>query len=724
MKSIRRPTCCVSICRDRATVRHACAFILLVPLLHAQPGAGTIATQPLPTSGPTIFDAAGNVYNLNGGPVTPGAAQTQTGGGTCYVASGFIGLVPTPCSDAHIAKLDPAGNVVFGTLLGGPTDDAGSALAVDAPGNVYVVGNTGGSFPTTPNAANPSSSISKAFAAKLSADGSRFLYSTYLPDNAATASGIAVDRQGNAYIVGKTLDNHAYVVKLSGNGSTFLYTETLGGSGQDAALAIAVDAAGNALIAGQTSSSDFPVTAGALQSKLAGTQNVFVAKLDSGGHTVFATYLGGSGSDQPNVMLIDGVGGLYVAGSTTSLDFPVTAGSFQPTALVPLWNNLGPGGFVAKLTADATALVYSSYVMTTDSRQPGVSSLALGSSGDLYLAGLTGPGFPVTTSAPQVCLSGPLDAFVAHLDLHGTLLDATYVPNPNAIGGANFVHGLTLGADGSALLVWHSSGNDVLSRVHFGEPGFTSPACLSPYVPNAASLVTNSQIAPGEFVTLTGFGIGPETGVAYQPDAQGMVPRQLAGVQVLFDGQPAPVLYAQSRQVSVLVPFELNAGDLLGKTSATVSLVYNSKSIGSASAQVLWGMPALFRLAPGLSTQALALNEDGTLNGPSNPAARGSVVTFWGTGFGPTNPPCATSGLNVPTAASLATGLGASIQGGGAVLYTGSAPTLLCGVEQLNMVVPENARPGGLPLAPRSTLTMANSESAVESPLASTILVK
>jgi uncharacterized protein (TIGR03437 family) len=147
-------------------------------------------------------------------------------------------------------------------------------------------------------------------------------------------------------------------------------------------------------------------------------------------------------------------------------------------------------------------------------------------------------------------------------------------------------------------------------------------------------------------ITLTGFGIGPDIGVANQPDAQGQVPRELTGVQVLFDGQPALVLYAQSRQINALTPVELS-----GQTETNITVVYNQATVGSITAKVAaYGSPGIFRLQPGVSSQAAAVNQDGTLNGPSNPAARGSVVSVWGTGFGLIDPPCATGGLNPPVA--------------------------------------------------------------------------
>jgi Beta-propeller repeat len=164
----------------------------------------SITTVNQPTSGRAVFDSAGNVYYASEGPVTSGAAQTQPGGGTCHVATGFIGDVPEPCPDAGIVKVDPSGNEIWGTLLGGPKADIGSALAIDAAGNVLITGSTGGQFPTTPGAAIPTSSTAMVFAAKVSAGGRKVLYSTYLPAIAATSATIAVDAQDNAYIAGKS----------------------------------------------------------------------------------------------------------------------------------------------------------------------------------------------------------------------------------------------------------------------------------------------------------------------------------------------------------------------------------------------------------------------------------------------------------------------------------------------------------------------------------------
>src|ERR1035438_3320457 len=240
----------------RGTNRHGLVVLLsmlfLATALRAQPAAASITNTPQPICcGPAIFDAAGNLYYFGSysgpgpgaPPVTAGAAQTQSSGGLCSLNAGPGGNVPSlfPCQDAWVGKFDTSGNVVFGTLLGGPANDYATALTVDGPGSVFLAGVAGVSFPTTPHAAITSSATAKLFAAKLSADGSHFVYSTYLPDTAGWVSAIAVDGQGNAYLAGYSFSGHAFVVKLNATGSAFVYNVSLGGSGQDTADAIGAD---------------------------------------------------------------------------------------------------------------------------------------------------------------------------------------------------------------------------------------------------------------------------------------------------------------------------------------------------------------------------------------------------------------------------------------------------------------------------------------------------
>jgi uncharacterized protein (TIGR03437 family) len=583
-------------------------------------------------------------------------------------------------------KSDTSGNTVFATYLGGASNSDGEAIAVDASGSIFVAGNTGSSFPATANAAIRTSGSNATFAAKLSADGSKFLYVTFLPASMAMVSAIAVDAQGNAYVAGATstaqgVAMHGCVVKLSADGSTVLYTKVLAGSDHDSASSVAADAAGNAYVTGLTGSPDFPVTAGVVQTQLAGVQNAFVTKLDPAGNIAFSTYLGGSGKDSGAAVQVDGSGNIYVAGSTTSLNFPTTSGSLEPNALIPAWRTT-PEGFVAKIAPQGNALEYSTYFASPE-------MLALGSSGDLYIAGFanSGDAFPVTPSAPLPCIPGSYNFaggdFVAHLDGKGTVLDATHVNLDTLLG-----FGV---ADSGAPVI---AADEEVAQITFGGPGWTAGPCMTL---SALSAATQSPtwMVPGEFLTFIGVGIGPQTAVSAGASAQG-TPTSLGGVQVLFDGTPAPLLYAQSGQVNAQAPVEL-----IGQTSTTIVLKYGGNTFGPVTVPLQFAQPALFRLQIGVTAQAVAENQDGSLNSPSNPAAPGSVVTLWGTGFSPLASPCATGGLNADGPVDLAAGYSVNMVGGGTVQYAGGAPTLACGVVQINMQVPVGAASGPLLVTPQ-----------------------
>ncbi len=683
--------------RRREAIGHALLFVLLLKLvalnLQAQPAAGSIVTHSIPVAGLSVIDSQQNVY--------------IAAGGSC--AGGFNSIVV--CNPIEIAKVDPLGHVVFSTLVGGPDANGPQTapldLAVDSAGNTYVVGTIYTPLPTTPNAAQPTGPAGGAFAAKLSADGSKFLYLTYLPAALWAPAAIRVDAQGNAYIAGTTLDSHAFLTKLNAAGTAFVYSKRLAGSAAsstnpDSAYALAVDETGNAVVTGRTGSPDFPVTAGVLEAKLPAAPSAFVTKFDADGNIVFSTFLGGAGGAYGQAVQMDAAGSIYVAGAAGA-GFPTTPGTYEPTAVIPLWSE-GTVGFIAKIEPDASAVNWATYTVPTI-YPPSSILLALSATGDAYLALSTGAGFQTTASAPQPCYGGGFDVVVVHLNASGGLADATYLGAYQSLP-----MGLSIPGDGSVLVaatlppcsqgvsVCATANNGpVMAQIRFGEAGWSAPSCLSSDVVNSATFVSNGFLSPGEFVSLTGFGIGPESGVVYQPGPQGQAPLSLGGVQLSFNGIPAPLTYVQSRQINAQVPFEVNG------TTASFTLTYNDTKFGPYVMGVGYFAPqGIFRLQPGVSTQAAAINQDGSVNGPSNPASRGSVVSLFGTGYGPLNPPCETGALNPPGPVPLyytgpIFGNGPNVGVGSnypEVLYAGSAPTLLCGIVQINIQVPSDASPG------------------------------
>ena len=280
-------------------------------------------------------------------PTTPGAFQTNYGGG-----------------DAFVAKLNPSGSaLVYSTYINGA---GGNGIAVDSSGNAYITGDAGPlNFPTTAGAFQTSPMGYDTFVTKLNPAGSALVYSARFGGNLDDfGRGIALDGTGNAYITGWTVcrstictfptinafqpnfaggNNDAFVTKINSSGSSLIYSTYLGGGKiingtEDWGEAIAVDSFGSAYVTGYTYSPDFPVTAGAFDTTRAGL-DAFVTKFTpDGASLVYSTFLGGAGREQGQGIAVDANGNAYVTGITESFDspftsayegFPVTSGVFQ-----------------------------------------------------------------------------------------------------------------------------------------------------------------------------------------------------------------------------------------------------------------------------------------------------------------------------------------------------------------------------------------------------------
>jgi len=203
---------------------------------------------------------------------------------------------------------------------------------------------------------------------------------------------------------------------------------------------------------------------------------------------------------------------------------------------------------------------------------------------------------------------------------------------------------------------------------------------------DAANLLP-SPVAPGELVTLFGTNLGPAAGIGAEPDTSGRLGTNLAGVRVLFDGVPAPVLYAQAYQVNAIVPFAVTPG-----VTVRVQVEYNGTQSTATAVDVTKASPAIFTLdhpSP-RGGKAAALNQDGTINSPANPASVGSIVTIYATGAG-SMLPAVPDGQIVTTAnAKPALPVTVNFYGTSAeVLYAGSAPGIVAGVLQINVRVPD-----------------------------------
>lgn len=323
-------------------------------------------------------DPAGNVYIVGQTasddlPVTPDALETENT--TQYAYTGFV------------AKLSPDGShLLWSTYFGGTEGgDSANTVALAPNGDVYVAGTALAGLPQR-DSLQAYAGGGDAFVAKFSSAGS-LLFSTYLGGPAWDyAEGIAADAQGNAYVAVSTysadiatipvvrphtplnpgdpsLDNDFYVAKIDTNAHAGVYATFLGGSSPDFAHDLALCHDGSVVVAGEAWSADYP-TANALQPT--GENAGVVTKLDGIGHIVFSTYLDGGPEiveegrtanklDSVWGVALDAQDNVYVAGETASSHFPQVNARYAFAG--------GPTDtFVAKLTADGSQFVYSTFV--------------------------------------------------------------------------------------------------------------------------------------------------------------------------------------------------------------------------------------------------------------------------------------------------------------------------------------------------------------------------
>jgi uncharacterized protein (TIGR03437 family) len=615
---------------------------------------------------------------LNGS--SANAVVVDSPGNTFVAGNGFV------------VKLDPTGSHILNSVSLPPGVNI-AAAALDSSGNLVIAGSnvSGGYLATLGPTLQSMSSIT-------------------LP-NAAAA--LALDASGNIYVTGATASTSsrgtdAFVAKFSAAG-TQVYSATIGGSANDAGRAIAVDAQGDAYIAGDTESSDFPVTAGAAQTTFGGLVSVvgvgsfgdgFVAKFNPSGATVlFATYWGGSEPDIAYAIAVDSTGNAYVAGATSSSNFPVTTGAFQTTYAGPAADPTDPDGdaFVSKFSP-LGAVVWSTYL--GGSQADVAYAIALDAAGNVYIAGTTeSPDFPQSGASIPRCrqTGGP---FAAELDptgaklLHSTGMSGLGYDNAFALavgpGGAIYLAGetesqvffATPGAAQTTYSVASGSYQAFAAGIDFSAQSVTAqPGPYAACVLNAASFTAGNAapfplgtVAPGEIVSVFGSSLGPAP-------------------TVTFDGIPAPLLYSGANQINAVVPYGVSS------TSTQMTVQFNGQSYGPIAMPVAAAVPGIFTLDGSGHGQGAVLNQDGTLNSISNPAPRGTIITFFACGAGLMTPAVADgtiSPLTLPLPAPVLP-VSVAIRGVTATVeYAGAAPGYVSGLLQVNVQVPTSIDFGNL----------------------------
>jgi hypothetical protein len=311
---------------------------------------------------------------------------------------------------SHALIIDPL--LTYASYLGGTGGDLGVSIAVDqSDGSAWVTGTT---------------------------------TSTDFP---ITSSGFQQTNFGESDI---------FMTKVSPDGSSLLYSTYAGGTSFEQATGIAVDSMGNAYATGLTQSSDFPVTLGAFQEALQGTQDAFVVALDSDGGLIYSTHLGTNSAGAQ--IAVDSASQAVVVGTTRSASFPTTPGAFQSS--YPGSNGAPMVGFVTKFNGQGTGLVFSSFMGLSDGGWP--NAVALDSSSNVFISGgtSTGVNFNTQSCAPFLC------GFVVELDSSGSSLDFS----------ANFpfatLYGIAIDGAGNAHVVGLRGGPLLINLDSGGNPTF------------------------------------------------------------------------------------------------------------------------------------------------------------------------------------------------------------------------------------------------------------
>lgn len=491
------------------------------------------------------LDSSGNVYvagetTSSDFITTPGAYQPlPVNKLTTSSAS------PTSATNAFVVKLSPdASQRLYSTFIGVDAKQGAYNLAVDAAGNAYIVGfTTSVHFPTTtgvfqPAAGHPDGSIySNGFVFKLNPTGSARVYSTYLGNYSEAINSIALDAGGNAYVAGWsqspnfpttpgayqtthpewTVETSAFVTKINAAATALIYSTYVHGMGNasDSFYAgsggggtvgnpagsniVSVDINGNAYLVGSIGGSccdpKLSVTPDAYQSKYGGSDDAFVAELNpAGSQLIYATYLGGSGWDDPFGAVLTPNGKLYIAGATGSTDFP-TVNAYQSKSPGTV-TNYGSWNFVSQLVfpvatgyavgGTVSGLAGSGLVLSLNGSQ----TLALNADGSFAFPTALADGSPYTvtvssqpTASPaQTCTASHGSGSIAEANVTNIAVTCAAIASNYTVGGT------VIGLAGSGLVL--SLNNGVQTLPVSANGSFTFPTALANGSAYAVSVAT------------------------------------------------------------------------------------------------------------------------------------------------------------------------------------------------------------------------------------------
>ena len=504
------------------------------------------------------------------------------------VRRGVVGFEVGIYDHSRPLIIDPV--VSYAGYLGGTGSDLAYGVTVDSHGSAYVVGETGSpAFPgwqpsiDTRNVAT--------FVTRFDTSARQVVFTVILAgDGRVGGRGIALDAAGSVYVAGMTNATNfpttvgalrrtaigqgdAFFCKLSANGATLLYSTLLGGAGEDVATGLAVTPLGEAVVTGYTSSQDFPVTSGAVQTRYGGgSYDAFLARFSATGTLSYATYLGGSDADLGFAVALDAAGSAYLTGSTASSDFPTLAGVQT--------SQKGQGdGFVTKINSSGSAIQFSTYLGGSGADYG--SAIALDTAGSIYVAGTTLSGdLPATGGALQRVPHGSYDAFVAKYSgtglaymtyLGGTQSDAATALAVDGVGNA-YVGGYTFSGDfplAGAQLITAGSGQEAFLSVI--NPGGTALLASLLLRGSAQTVIAGIALDSASAVYAAGYtsaddflaadGVGQRASTRHDPDTFLV---KLSGVLSSSTGSPSIVSVTPSSGSTSSQTFAIQLSDTDG----------------------------------------------------------------------------------------------------------------------------------------------------------------
>ncbi len=447
-------------------------------------------------------------------------------------------------------------------------------------------------------------------------NGKDVKFARILPyDQSTTPAALCLDEYDEIYIGGST-SSDGFVGRFDGASGESVWFTHLGGSDADS-VGFLQARAGEVYAAGSTYSADFPVTPGAWTQAaptLFPVARTFVSILSRDDASIRASaFFGGENTDSVNSFAIAPDGSPVLGGVTKSRNFPSTS-VIGSTAKATL-----DTAFVVKLKPDLSGPIYSTLI-SGDSGES-VSAVIPDSDGSVIVGGTTSSRFfPTTSDALERCnLVAGLGAntgFLARLAPNGTsFLYASFLNT----GSLPFLVSAVSRNKSGRLVV---EGQDLTNPFVLTFDPASAPARSRLCVVNNASLAAG-PISPNELVTVFGTEIGPSTPTA----AAVPLPTHLGGTRVLVNGVPAPLLYADDGQVNASIPPAVSQTG-----NAQIDVELNGIVVDSATLPVSSLSPSLFRRFP--TEVVSAVNEDGSPNSSNRPAAPGSRLTLFGTGFG------------------------------------------------------------------------------------------